>query len=60
MNTRNSNFLYYDCLDLESLQIKKIVQFVDEEDEQHNFILELETNQYENTWYYFGVSLWIN
>ncbi|CAD8155005.1 unnamed protein product [Paramecium pentaurelia] len=56
--TQSLNLLYYDCLDYESKTIKKIIAFIDNNDEEHYFSKEIDCFEYENAWYFFMILQW--
>ncbi|CAK81358.1 unnamed protein product (macronuclear) [Paramecium tetraurelia] len=52
------NLIYYDCLDYEANKITKTIKFVNNEDEQKEYIIEIEIFQYESFWYFLEVLQW--
>ncbi|CAD8198782.1 unnamed protein product [Paramecium pentaurelia] len=52
------NFIYYDCLDYEEKTIKKTIKFVDNEDEQKIYEIEIDKFEYEDFWYFLEIIQW--
>ncbi|CAD8214891.1 unnamed protein product [Paramecium octaurelia] len=52
------NLIYYDCLDYEANKITKAIKFVNNEDEQREYVIEIEIFQYESFWYFLEVLQW--
>ncbi|CAK94497.1 unnamed protein product (macronuclear) [Paramecium tetraurelia] len=50
--SQSLNLIYYDCLDSVSRKIQKTILFINNMDEQNRFTLEIDSFDYENTWYY--------
>ncbi|CAD8102338.1 unnamed protein product [Paramecium sonneborni] len=51
------NFIYYDCINIKEMNVKKIVQFISNEGKQYKFEKTLDSMKYEYYWYYFAVHL---
>ncbi|CAD8119769.1 unnamed protein product [Paramecium sonneborni] len=49
------NLIYYDCLDYEAKTITKYVKFVNNDDEQKIFKIDIEAFNYENFWYFLEI-----
>ncbi|CAD8096297.1 unnamed protein product [Paramecium primaurelia] len=58
--SKQLNFLHQDCLDVIAMTITKIIQFIDSDDQQYNFEINISTFEYENQWYYFDFILFPN
>ncbi|CAD8209833.1 unnamed protein product [Paramecium octaurelia] len=52
------NLIYYDCLDYEAKKITKALKFVNNEDEQKEYVIEVEIFYYESFWYFLEVLQW--
>ncbi|CAD8086012.1 unnamed protein product [Paramecium primaurelia] len=52
------NFIYYDCLDYEEKTIKKTIKFVNNEDEQKIYEIDIDTFEYEDFWYFLEIIQW--
>ncbi|CAD8087594.1 unnamed protein product [Paramecium primaurelia] len=51
-NSQSLNLIYYDCLDSVSRKIIKKILFINNLDEQVRLQIEIDSFDYENTWYY--------
>ncbi|CAK56679.1 unnamed protein product (macronuclear) [Paramecium tetraurelia] len=47
------NLLHYDCQDLTSRTITKVIQFIGNDDLQYSYEIDISIFEYENYWYYF-------
>ncbi|CAD8187960.1 unnamed protein product [Paramecium octaurelia] len=47
------NFLHYDCQDLTSMTITKVIQFIGNDNLQYSYEINISIFEYENYWYYF-------
>ncbi|CAD8112914.1 unnamed protein product [Paramecium sonneborni] len=56
--SQSLNFIYYDCLDKQQKTIKKTIQFINDKNEQLIFQIDINSNQYENIWYFMQVIQW--
>ncbi|CAD8092349.1 unnamed protein product [Paramecium sonneborni] len=52
------NFIYYDCLDKQLKTIKKTIQFINDKNEQLTFSINIDSDQYENIWYFMQIIQW--
>ncbi|CAD8198402.1 unnamed protein product [Paramecium pentaurelia] len=55
---KNLNIVYFDCLNYETNQIIKTVQFINDQNQQMRFDLVIDSFDYENTWYFLQVIIW--
>ncbi|CAD8117743.1 unnamed protein product [Paramecium sonneborni] len=58
MSSENLNLIYYDYLEFNSQKIKKILEFINEDDIITRFEISIDALQYENIWYYLGIIEW--
>ncbi|CAD8172201.1 unnamed protein product [Paramecium octaurelia] len=56
IDNQSLNLIYYDCLDYESKTISKTLQFINNKNEQHKIQTQLEIFNYEDVWYFLGIS----
>ncbi|CAD8114144.1 unnamed protein product [Paramecium primaurelia] len=56
--TKRINFLHYECLDFETKQIHKYVQFIDNSGIDHIIQIPIDDTFYENVWYYIEFRLY--
>ncbi|CAD8067419.1 unnamed protein product [Paramecium sonneborni] len=56
--TQSLNLIYYDCLNKQEKTIKKTIQFINNEEEQLQFDLIIDTFEYENIWYFMQIVQW--
>ncbi|CAD8083297.1 unnamed protein product [Paramecium sonneborni] len=54
--TKRINFIYFDCLNEESLIITKHLQFIDDQKQQHKFSVKIDPSKYEYFWYQLIIS----
>ncbi|CAD8172126.1 unnamed protein product [Paramecium pentaurelia] len=52
------NLIYYDCIDDSLKKISKTIAFIDNNNVQHSFTIDLDSFEYENIWYYFQILQW--
>ncbi|CAD8079294.1 unnamed protein product [Paramecium sonneborni] len=52
------NFIYFDCLDYEANTIKKAIKFVNNEDEQKIYEIQVDAFEYESFWYFLEILQW--
>ncbi|CAD8115237.1 unnamed protein product [Paramecium sonneborni] len=56
--SQSLNLIYYDCLDFVSKKIIKNILFINNLNEQNKFVIDIDTFDYENTWYYLQLIAW--
>ncbi|CAK87942.1 unnamed protein product (macronuclear) [Paramecium tetraurelia] len=56
IDNQSLNLIYYDFLDYESKTISKTLEFINNNNEQHKIQVQLEIFNYENVWYFLGIS----
>ncbi|CAD8099977.1 unnamed protein product [Paramecium sonneborni] len=51
------NFLYYDCVDYQNKNIKKVVTFIGSNNIIYKFQANIDPNTYESIWYFFNLMI---
>ncbi|CAD8092588.1 unnamed protein product [Paramecium primaurelia] len=49
------NLIYYDCIDDSLKKISKTIAFIDNNDMQNSFTIDIDPFEYENIWYFFEI-----
>ncbi|CAK78284.1 unnamed protein product (macronuclear) [Paramecium tetraurelia] len=57
-SSQSLNLIYYDCLDKITQSIKKILEFINEDEEVFKFEISIDVLQYENIWYFLQIIEW--
>ncbi|CAD8148748.1 unnamed protein product [Paramecium octaurelia] len=57
-NTESLSLIYYECLNYEQKKITKIIAFIDNNEEQHQFSKDIDFFEYENVWYFLMIVQW--
>ncbi|CAD8097972.1 unnamed protein product [Paramecium primaurelia] len=52
------NLIYYDCINYSSKKIQKNIAFIDNNELQHSFKIDIDPFEYENVWYFFEIVQW--
>ncbi|CAD8197264.1 unnamed protein product [Paramecium pentaurelia] len=52
------NLIYYDCIDDSLKKISKTIAFIDNNDMQNSFTIDIDPFEYENIWYFFEILQW--
>ncbi|CAD8152383.1 unnamed protein product [Paramecium pentaurelia] len=58
--TQSLNFIYYDCLDDTTKEIKKFIQIGFSQTEQFIFSKQIEPSQYDDIWFFFQIISYIS
>ncbi|CAD8190106.1 unnamed protein product [Paramecium octaurelia] len=57
-SSQSLNLIYYDCLDENTQSIKKILEFINEDEEVFKFEISIDVLEYENIWYFLQIVEW--
>ncbi|CAD8193801.1 unnamed protein product [Paramecium octaurelia] len=52
------NLMYYDCVDYSSKKVQKKIVFIDNDEVEHSFSIDINPLEYENVWYLFEIIQW--
>ncbi|CAD8087605.1 unnamed protein product [Paramecium sonneborni] len=56
--TMKVDFIYFDCLDIDLMQITKGIQFFDNEGNFHSYNITVDSQDYESCWYFIQIAQW--